>query len=267
MPGAIERDERDAGAVHVVAVRDGTVVGTGRLFADGSVAMVGRMAVLPSVRGLGVGAALLVALEGEAFAAGLASVQLHAQLTARGFYLRSGYTTVGSTYLEAGIEHATMAKPMPVLREVSDDDSAALIELISACWAEYPGCVMDVDGEEPWLRAPATAYRDWGATMWVVTLAGSLVACVGLKPLGDSAELKSLYVGRAARRRGLGERLTLLVEREARGLGCRRVELWSDTRFADAHRLYERLGYRRLPEVRELHDRSATVEYHYDKSL
>jgi len=267
VPVGIERDERDAGAVHVVAERDGDVIGTGRLVVDGRLGVVGRMAVLPGVRGGGVGAALLSALEGEAFGAGLASVTLHAQLTARRFYELAGYTAIGPTYLEAGIEHVTMEKSLPVLRPVTDADSAALIGLISACWAEYPGCVMDVDGEEPWLRAPATAYRGWDATMWVVTRDGAVVACVGLKALVDGAELKSLYVAPAARRRGLGRRLTDLVEGEARRRGHRRLELWSDTRFTHAHRLYERLGYRRLPDVRELHDRSATVEFHYGKAL
>jgi hypothetical protein len=45
------------------------------------------------------------------------------------------------------------------------------------------------------------------------------------------------------------------------------MELWSDTRFLDAHRLYERLGYRRTGRTRELHDLSDTVEYEFDKPL
>jgi putative acetyltransferase len=45
------------------------------------------------------------------------------------------------------------------------------------------------------------------------------------------------------------------------------VELWSDTRFEDAHRLYEGRGYRRGDELRELHDLSGSVEYYYRRSL
>lgn len=45
------------------------------------------------------------------------------------------------------------------------------------------------------------------------------------------------------------------------------LHLWTDTRFTTAHRVYERLGYVRLPEIRELHDRSNSVEYHYEKRL
>ncbi len=267
VPEDIERDDLDAGAVHVVAERDGSIVGTGRLVVDSPVGTVGRMAVAAAARGQGVGAAMLTSLEGEAVSAGLTSVELHAQLSARGFYERAGYTAVGPPYLEAGIEHVTMRKPLPVARAVDDSDSAALIELVGTCWAAYPGCVLDIDGEEPWLRAPASAYRDWAGLMWVATLDGQVVACVGCRPHDGAMELKSLYVAPTARRRGLGARLSRLVEQEAGRRGARRMVLWSDTRFADAHRLYERLGYRRLSGLRELHDLSASVEYSYEKQL
>lgn len=263
----IERDDRDGGAVHVLAEREGVVLGTGRLVMAGRVGVIGRMAVATHARGIGIGAALLAALEDEALAAALAGIELHAQCSARGFYERAGYTALGPSYVEAGIEHVTMRKPLPVLRPVDDGDSAALIELIGTCWAAYPGCVLDIDGEEPWLRAPANAYREWGGAMWVAALDGRVVGCVGLKPYGEAAELKSLYIAPAARRRGLGERLSGLVETQARRRGHRRLELWSDTRFADAHRLYHRLGYRRLPGRRDLHDLSNSVEYHYTKDL
>jgi predicted GNAT family N-acyltransferase len=37
-------------------------------------------------------------------------VELHAQVGARGFYERAGYTTVGEVYEEAGIAHVTMVR-------------------------------------------------------------------------------------------------------------------------------------------------------------
>jgi GNAT superfamily N-acetyltransferase len=158
------------------------------------------------------------------------------------------------------------------LREVRDDDSAALIELIGACWAAYPGCVMDIDGEEPWLRAPATGYARMGGRMWVVPAQGcpaggtaAVDACVGYVPGSGVATLKNLAA--AARRRGLGAALVGLVEQAAREGGFPRVELWSDTRFADAHRLYTRLGYTRGPRTRDLHDLSNTIEYGFSRDL
>ena len=66
---------------------------------------------------------------------------------------------------------------------------------------------------------------------------------------------------------GLGSRLVALVEHEALGRAMATVELWSDTRFIDAHRLYRSLGYDQLPGTRELHDLSDTVEYRFAKRL
>jgi GNAT superfamily N-acetyltransferase len=156
------------------------------------------------------------------------------------------------------------------LRAVRDADSAGLIELIGGCWAEYPGMVLAIDEEEPWLRRPATYYAGAGASarMWVVDDGNRLAACVGVKPLEDGAvaELKSLYVAAWARRRGLGAALVDVVERYAVGHSARTIRLWSDDRFADAHRLYIRLGYRRSGQ-RELHDLSDTTEYGFVKGL
>jgi hypothetical protein len=41
---------------------------------------------------------------------------------------------------------------------------------------------------------------------------------------------------------------------------------WSDTRFTDAHRLYERLGYIR-GGTRDLGDVSRSVEYFFEKAI
>ena len=165
--------------------------------------------------------------------------------------------------------------PVSGLRAVRDSDSAALIELIGSCWAEYPGCVMDVDGEERWLRAPATAYAGWGGRLWVVDGVMDVVdgddgldACAGFKPPhGGAAELKNMYVAARARRRGLGTHLVGLVLEAARETGAARVVLWSDTRFADAHRLYTRTGFVPTGRTRDLHDLSRTTEYEFSREL
>ena len=107
VPADLELDELDKVCVHAVAVRDGEVVGTGRLLPD---ATIGRMAVAESARRQGVGAAVLALLERSAAERGQSTVQLHAQLHAAAFYEQAGYQRVGGVYLEAGIEHVTMTK-------------------------------------------------------------------------------------------------------------------------------------------------------------
>ena len=71
------------------------------------------------------------------------------------------------------------------LRAVVDGDSAGLIRLIAAVFAEYPGCVLDVDREEPELRlevepawADGPANRKRTACRIVPQLGKSLVPVV-----------------------------------------------------------------------------------------
>ncbi|MDQ0580445.1 GNAT family N-acetyltransferase [Streptomyces rishiriensis] len=123
VPEDLEYDELDAGAVHVLAVReDGLPLGTGRLLygeaaaartgGDPSVGSLGRLAVTREARGLGVGIALVRAIEAAARARGLAAVDLHAQTQALGFYERLGYAAYGPEDMEAGIPHRSMRRSL-----------------------------------------------------------------------------------------------------------------------------------------------------------
>jgi putative acetyltransferase len=80
-------------------------------------------------------------------------------------------------------------------------------------------------------------------------------------------ELERLYVNPRWRRRGLAAVLAGLVEKTAAEAGAHEIELWSDSRFLDAHRFYERRGYIRRGPDRELGDLSQTQEHHYVKTL
>jgi YbgC/YbaW family acyl-CoA thioester hydrolase len=110
IPAALEHDAADATAVHAVASnRLGQAVGTGRLIElGGGVSKIGRMAVLASVRGAGVGKPLLEALVQAARARGDTEVTLSSQAQAIGFYRRAGFVAQGAAYEEAGIAHQTM---------------------------------------------------------------------------------------------------------------------------------------------------------------
>ena len=61
-------------------------------------------------------------------------------------------------------------------------------------------------------------------------------------------EFRMLAVAPSARGRGIGEALTRAVLDRARALGIRQVVLSSLDGMRSAHRLYERLGFERLPE-------------------
>jgi predicted GNAT family N-acyltransferase len=116
VPPEIEQDAADETAVHVVSRDDdGRIVATGRLLLlpGSTTASIGRMAADPAVRGRGHGAAVLAELQRQAAARGATLVELHAQVGARRFYERAGYTAVGEEYEEAGIGHITMRRVLP----------------------------------------------------------------------------------------------------------------------------------------------------------
>jgi putative acetyltransferase len=59
---------------------------------------------------------------------------------------------------------------------------------------------------------------------------------------GADCSLERLYVHPRARRQGVGKELLERTLDEARRQGRTLMELWSDKRFEEAHRLYQRLG-------------------------
>lgn len=106
VPVELEWDGRDSVALHVLAeARNRDPIGTGRLEPDGKI---GRVAVLRSSRGKGIGTAIMRRLLAEASAAGRHEVYLHAQTAAATFYARIGFHETGHRFVEAGIPHQEM---------------------------------------------------------------------------------------------------------------------------------------------------------------
>ena len=85
---------------------------------------------------------------------------------------------------------------------------------------------------------------------WVVAyLGGQPVGCGGIKRLdGESAELKRIYLGEAARGRGLGRRMLEELERHARALGYARVRLDTGDLQPEALGLFRSAGYLEIPD-------------------
>jgi predicted GNAT family N-acyltransferase len=101
----------EAKAVHFVYYDDeGRALGTVRLLLDDSCrhGLIQRMAVIKSARGAGIATALLKNLTFFASEYGTRSLTLHAQISARGFYEKMGYSSKGEIFEEAGIQHITM---------------------------------------------------------------------------------------------------------------------------------------------------------------
>lgn len=159
-------------------------------------------------------------------------------------------------------EAATAARILPG----HDRDADAFIRLIGEAWAEFPGVVFDVDAELPELRGLASWFAAAGGAVW---LAEGEMGMVGTRPLGSDRawEICKMYLDRAARGSGLAQRLIDTAEGHARAAGAQRMVLWTDTRFAAAHRFYEKQGYVRQGAVRILDDLSKSLEFRYAKPL
>ena len=110
VPVELEWDDFDAVSWHAVAYDGaGAPVATGRLLPDGHI---GRMAVVKSSRGLGIGGTLLEGLMAKAIELGYPELILNAQTAALSFYARYGFKAEGDEFMEAGIAHRAMRKSM-----------------------------------------------------------------------------------------------------------------------------------------------------------
>jgi GNAT superfamily N-acetyltransferase len=130
-------------------------------------------------------------------------------------------------------------RTVPSDRPPATDLVAAMVEEVSQWYGP-----IDVPG------APSATPADFGPPHGAfvvlyeddVALAGG-----GIKRLDDSAcEIKRMYVVPEARGRGLGKRLLVALEDEARRLGYAIARLDTGPEQPGAQRMYERAGYRAI---------------------
>jgi putative acetyltransferase len=166
------------------------------------------------------------------------------------------------------------------VRPVSNDDAKGVIALYAACWGEYDDMVLDTDDEMEHLHHVSSHYESLGGSAWVAEhaeperagkeLAGTelIAGSVAWRPLdSERAELQMVYVIPDSRKLGLASFLVDMVTDHVTELGFSVFELWSDTRFNDAHRLYRAIGWNQLEETRVLGDLSASTEIHFVRDL
>ena len=108
VPEEDEIDDKDDTALHLLATDGGTPVGSARLLLIGDTGKIGRVCVLKSHRGTGLGAALIRAALTELRAQGMTFAKLGSQSHAIGFYERLGFIATGPEYMDAGIPHRDM---------------------------------------------------------------------------------------------------------------------------------------------------------------
>jgi predicted GNAT family N-acyltransferase len=106
---ADEVDDQDEAAVHLLASEGDAPIGSARLLRQDETGKIGRVCVLATHRGRGIGAALIrAAVEEFRKRPGVKKVKLGAQSHAIGFYEGLGFTAYGPEYDDAGIPHRDM---------------------------------------------------------------------------------------------------------------------------------------------------------------
>lgn len=106
VPRHLEIDGLDQSSYHFLAsTSGGEHVGTARLLQTGQI---GRMAVLKTYRGSGIGRQLLECAVAKALELNFSEIFLHAQTHAIDFYARNGFEAYGREFDDAGIPHRSM---------------------------------------------------------------------------------------------------------------------------------------------------------------
>ncbi|MBZ5740588.1 GNAT family N-acetyltransferase [Nocardioides mangrovi] len=140
-----------------------------------------------------------------------------------------------------------------VIRRAEAADLPAAGEVTVAAYAEF------TQGPDDHYIAQLrdAARRDREAELWVAERDGEVLGTVTIALPGspwreigtaDEGEFRMLAVAPTARRQGVGEALTRLVMDRFRSLGFRAVVLSSLAQMTSAHRVYERHGFRRVPD-------------------
>jgi len=113
-PKGSEKDDLEKQSIHLMAWEKGKPLGVGRVhFNSSKEARVRYMAVEEDMRGKGVGAMILKALEKGAERKGADHIVLNARESAVGFYKKHGYRIVGKAHILFGvIPHYEMRKKL-----------------------------------------------------------------------------------------------------------------------------------------------------------
>ena len=153
------------------------------------------------------------------------------------------------------------------VRLAGSADVPGVVELIGRVYLEY-GFVYVPEVEVPDLYRFDQHYAAPRGAFFVVREGSAVVGSVGVERLNDgSAELHRLYLDAGLRGRGTGRALVETVLEWCRTQKIRRLILWSDTRFDQAHRLYERMGFQRTGERVLPDDLNQTREYGFERPV
>ena len=172
------------------------------------------------------------------------------------------------------------------IRLATRRDEPAIQNVIRTVYDEY-GWPWFPDGYHQDLYNIDAGYFDKGGSFWVGELNGEVIATTGLEVFpafpnetnerlvmvdgawrgaGCDCSLERLYMLAEGRGKGYGSQLFHHTANHARSIGCRRMEIWSDKKLLDGHKLYERIGAKPIGE-RLCHDPDQSPEWGFMMDL
>lgn len=148
-----------------------------------------------------------------------------------------------------------------MIRPVHPGDATGVADCVREVYVEY-GFTWDPDGYHADLFDLSRFEHETAGRFWAAEEAGTIIGCGGigrfavipgevgtlvsyegeLRVAGTNCEVLRMYVRPSARGRGIGSAIMQNILDSAREWGCLGLEIWSDKRFTEAHRLYERFG-------------------------
>ncbi|TDD72899.1 GNAT family N-acetyltransferase [Actinomadura darangshiensis] len=147
-----------------------------------------------------------------------------------------------------------MAEPV-IVRDARADEYEAVGELTVEVYV-HGGLVNPASSYVPTLRNAAD--RAAKAELLVAEVAGEVVGAVAYCPPGspyaelagpDEAEFRMLAVTERARGKGVGRAMVRACVERARASGLSGLRLSTQRNMSSAHRLYERAGFVRTPDL------------------
>lgn len=115
VPVELERDGREQQCRHYLVFDDDIAVGTARVMPLDNVFKFQRVAVLDAYRGRGVGTKLMTFIMHDIATGDIEGRQgffLSSQVSAIAFYERLGFEACSDVFMDAGIEHRDMRRPI-----------------------------------------------------------------------------------------------------------------------------------------------------------
>jgi DNA-binding MarR family transcriptional regulator/ribosomal protein S18 acetylase RimI-like enzyme len=137
-----------------------------------------------------------------------------------------------------------------VLREHRAGDLGWIVSRQSALYADEYGWTLEYEALAAGIASQfLTSFDPARERCWIAERDGDRLGAVMIVKQSDTvAKLRLLHVERAARGRGIGERLVAECIRFARDAGYRTITLWTQSNLHAARHLYGRAGFRCVSE-------------------